>query len=55
MRATAFEGPGEAVQQVKLTCDFEGELTWALGVGGQRPFRVTTLADPPRLVVDVAW
>ena len=32
---------------------FEAVLTWAVGVDGKRPFRVTTLADPPRIVIDV--
>jgi hypothetical protein len=32
---------------------FEAVLTWAVGIDGERPFRVTTLSDPPRLVIDV--
>ncbi|MDI3287621.1 hypothetical protein [Polyangium sp. 15x6] len=35
------------------TCDFEGELTWVLGVGSPNRYRVLELRDPPRLVVDV--
>jgi hypothetical protein len=31
---------------------FEGVLTWAVGLADRVPFRVTTLPDPPRLVVD---
>ena len=31
---------------------FEGVLTWAVGLADRVPFRVTTLGDPPRLVVD---
>lgn len=53
--ATSFDGPGKAVQQVKVTCDFEDEMTWAVGVSGQKPFRVETAAAPPRLVVDLSW
>jgi hypothetical protein len=32
---------------------FEGVLTWALGIAGRVPFRVTTLEGPPRLVIIV--
>lgn len=34
--------------------DFEAVLSWALGLSAEADFRVTTLEDPPRLVVDVA-
>ena len=34
--------------------DFEGVLSWALGLRAEADFRVTTLEDPPRLVVDIA-
>jgi hypothetical protein len=33
--------------------DFEAVLSWALGLSAESDFRVTTLEDPPRLVVDV--
>lgn len=36
------------------TCDFEGYVTWVLGLAEQTPYRVNELADPPRLVVDAA-
>jgi hypothetical protein len=32
---------------------FEAVLTWAVGIDGERPFRVTTLSNPPRIVIDV--
>ena len=35
------------------TGDFESVLTWHIGVGTQRPFRVLVLDSPHRLVVDV--
>lgn len=41
------------MKQLTLTCDFEGETTWALGLAGRRPFRVLELRAPTRLVVDV--
>ncbi len=42
-----------AVEEVSQVEDFEGVLTWALGVKSQLGFRVSTLASPPRLVIDV--
>ena len=33
--------------------DFEAVLIWAIGVDDRVDFRVTTLAGPPRLVVDL--
>jgi hypothetical protein len=34
--------------------DFEGVMTWVIGLDAQRPFKVTTLSSPPRVVVDVS-
>jgi hypothetical protein len=42
-----------AVKDLKLICDFEGQVEWALGVAGALPFRVEEASDPARLVVDV--
>jgi hypothetical protein len=42
------------VTEVVQTGDFEATLTWAIGTREHQPFRVLTLADPARLVVDVA-
>jgi hypothetical protein len=33
--------------------DFEGVLTWVLGVKSEVPFRVSTLSGPARLVIDL--
>jgi len=41
------------IREAKLTCDFEGQVTWVLGVASPNPYRVLELAAPPRLVVDV--
>ena len=35
------------------TCDFEAVVTWVLAVSSPEPFRVTRLASPPRVVVDI--
>ena len=41
------------LQELELSCDFEGEVTWVLGLSARRPYRVSELASPPRLVVDI--
>lgn len=46
-------GPGSTVLEAKLSCDFEALLQWELGVKAQQNFKVTTLTNPPRLVIDV--
>lgn len=33
--------------------DFEGHLSWAIGVEDEVPFLVSTLSSPPRLVIDL--
>lgn len=35
------------------TCDFEGIVTWVLGLDAPNRYRVSELSDPARLVVDV--
>lgn len=46
--------PGLPVlEQARLTCDFEAVVEWVLGLDQRVPFRVLTLQDPPRLVVDL--
>ena len=39
---------------VVQTCDFEGELTWVVGLTDEVDFVTTTLAGPFRIVIDVA-
>lgn len=52
--ATAFVGPpGGPVKEVRLIDAFEGIMTWAIGVDGPRPFRVTQRLNPTRVIVDV--
>jgi hypothetical protein len=43
-----------AIREYRLTEDFEGQSTWAIGLDRMRNFTVTVLDGPPRLVVDVA-
>lgn len=49
-------GPADAstVTEVVRTGDFEGVLTWVIGLKRTAPFRVSTLGDPSRVLVEVA-
>jgi hypothetical protein len=42
-----------AVNEMKLVCDFEGQVEWVLGVAAASPFRVSELTGPARVVVDI--
>jgi hypothetical protein len=41
------------VQEIERTCDFEGEVSWVLGVSSPNRYRVLELEKPARLVIDV--
>jgi hypothetical protein len=41
------------VKDLKLTCDFEAEVEWVMGVASPNKYRVLELKNPTRLVVDV--
>ena len=41
------------LRQLVQTCDFEGHVTWVLGVAHSKRFRVVELTNPSRIVVDV--
>jgi hypothetical protein len=43
----------DAVTELRSTCDFEGQVAWVLGIDNLRPYRVISLHNPARLVVDV--
>ncbi|HVN51285.1 MAG TPA: hypothetical protein VMT43_07625 [Acidimicrobiales bacterium] len=53
-----YKGPaqitfnGKAVVQVVQTQDFEGYLTWVVGLTEQVPYVVMTASDPARLAID---
>lgn len=42
-----------AIQHSTQTCDSNGTVIWALGLPAKLGFRVSTVGNPPRLVVDV--
>ncbi len=48
----SIAGGGQPVTEAKQTCDFEGQVAWAIGAKGKQNFVVSQLADPPRLVID---
>src|SRR5436305_1079004 len=51
----AARRPGlTVIRDLQPVCDAEGVVTWVLGLAAHREPRVFTLANPPRLVVDVA-
>jgi hypothetical protein len=47
-------GSAEVVREVQLQGVYEGQYDGAVGLTGERPFRVFRLEDPPRVVIDVA-
>lgn len=48
------EGDTEVVTEVVRTGDFEANLTWVVGVDERVPYRVEVLANPARIVIDLA-
>ena len=41
------------VSEIRKTGDFEGVLTWAIGLSEQRPFTVTSSGSPTSLTVEI--
>ncbi len=48
------EGDTRVVTEVVRIGDFEANLTWAVGLHDEVPYRVEVLKDPPRIVIDLA-
>lgn len=42
------------IEELVQLGNYEGVTLWAIGVDGKRPFHVSTLDNPPRLVIDIA-
>ena len=40
------------VKELKLTCDFEADVTWVAGVSSPQKYRLFVLESPPRVVID---
>lgn len=49
----AIPGPGDTILGARQVCDFEGEVSWAIGVNDRQRFKVTLLDAPRRVVIDV--
>ena len=49
-----FSPDADTVVELVRTGGFEAVLTWAIGMKEKAAFKVSTLDDPPRIVVDVA-
>lgn len=45
---------GRIVKRVRNICRFEAHMDWVIGLDEERPFKVSTLSDPPRIVVDLS-
>ena len=41
------------LKDLKITCDFEAEVTWVAGVSSPNKYRVIELKNPTRLAVDI--
>lgn len=41
------------VKELRLVCDFEGQVEWAVGLVASRRYRVLETANPARVIVDV--
>lgn len=41
------------IKELKLTCDFEADVEWVLGVALPNRYRVLELENPTRLVIDI--
>jgi hypothetical protein len=61
MEGTGYTGPTDikpsgrqAVKEIKLVGNDEGVMRWAIGLDQERPFEVSVLPNPPRLVIDIA-
>lgn len=42
------------IRELVMLENFEGQTAWAIGLDRQRPFTVSTLGDPWRIVIDIA-
>lgn len=41
------------IKEMKLTCDFEAEVEWVLGVASPNKYRVLELKNPTRMSIDI--
>lgn len=48
----AILGPN-SIREIVFLEDFEANMIWVIGLDTQKPFRVGTLTDPPRIFIDI--
>ena len=57
-----YSGPGRlststvnltTIKSVRMACDFEGHVTWGVGVKTLKSYSVSHLSDPKRIVIDL--
>jgi hypothetical protein len=60
MEGAGYVGPDQFVPanvdniaELRLIENYEGTHQWAIGLDRERPFSVTTLSNPPRIVIDI--
>lgn len=44
----------KVARELVRICDFEGEVTWVVGVARPNPYTASAFSDPSRLVIDIA-
>lgn len=42
-----------AVRELQQVCDYEGVVTWVVGLKARNAYRVVERKDPPRLAIDI--
>lgn len=45
---------GAVLKHLKVTCDFEAVFDWIIGLDSKHDFKVSTLDNPARLVIDIS-
>ena len=45
--------PSSKMEEVRLVCDFEGEVTFLVGMKDKIPYKVSEMQNPARLVLDI--
>jgi hypothetical protein len=53
LSSTQITGPGNVILESHQICDFEGHVTWAIGLKSEQRFKVTMLQNPTRVVIDI--
>jgi hypothetical protein len=41
------------IREIAESCDFEGDVTWIVGLAARKEYHVLELEAPPRLVIDI--